>query len=197
MISYLTKLKRMHFTFSAKVTLLKAYGTSLLLYCAPYVTISRDQINLINKIFKWFLFSDKKEFNPSENSYPNIKLQRLELNKNDGGLFLQSIEEMFSLAKTHVVLLAKSHPHKKPWMDCLLQLLDDHFKENSQLFHPLYCFELPSQAYQLPFKKWIRQMLITFHQVPRKFTFRSPQMKNFVVIALPLLMEPSQTVLTE
>ena len=88
---------------------------------------------------------------------------------------------MFSLVKIHVVLLAKSHPHKKLWMDCLLQLLDNHLEENSQMVHPLYCYKLPSQVYQLPFKKWIRQMLITLHQVPKKFIFRSPHMKNFVV----------------
>ena len=170
MVNSLQAIKKKHQTITEKIRNLKSYGISMLVFQAPFVTITPKQINEIQKIYSWFLFGKENLLTMQGRTSHKISKQRLQQCKEFSGFNLHDIQNHFDAYKAW--FLCKLFDRKKQWNLTLRSLINKQFqqKQTKTLIHPLFVFD-PKHDHQQYKWKWLQQAMRFYKKIPKTSIF--------------------------
>ena len=152
----------------------------LLLYQSEVIVIEENQIRDFENLQKWFLFSNNlndgevEKISDLNKLTAKISLDRLKLPKKYGGLSLRRISEVYSAAKTKVLMRALQDNNKQKPCNILLfektEELNKKFSSKEDLIHFLYWNEETSRSINNRWK-WFKQAHPIFNMVEKEFQF--------------------------
>ena len=127
----LNLLKRRFLCLTVQINIIKGYLYSKLIYQAPVLTITKEQVKKINNIINWFLYHKDRNtlrYDPIKKYYCAISIKRLSYSKKNGGRNLYNIKEIFGAAKSKTIIVLTREENKDNSCAILLNnLLDDSF----------------------------------------------------------------------
>ena len=191
--SILNQFRLMYPIFSVKINLIKGYFFSKLNYSAPFLNITKDQIEVCNNIIKWFLGKTEKNenkiipYNSDKKYNATISLNRLSFPQNLGGKLLHNIQEIFSAFKTNLtikmVIELQNQQKKKDCFILLSHFIDiEYEKQDICLQHPIY-----NTIHKKPIKReweWLQQAEILYSKINKTIVCKKKEI-NTTLIYLP------------
>ncbi len=169
-------LKNLFPNFTTRINIWKGYAISSLLYQSEVITIEEKQIEIFEKLEKYFLF--EKEINGDlkemERINSSISLERLEQPKKYGGYNLKKILEIFSASKAKTLMRAMNNrSNLKPWNYLLLEKCSKLYDKQSKLntAHPLFTTDERNVKLEKRVWKWFEQANIVYCEIDKDLTF--------------------------
>lgn len=171
-------MRNLYPNFTTRVNIWKGYAISSLLYQSEIITISKQQISKFEQIEKWFLFRGNlndpeiKSIDDLSNTRCKISLERLAQPKKFGGLNLRRIQDVFSAAKTKVLMRAlKDDGKMKPCNILLFERSGYYFSEGSSdmIVHPFYLVDQYSRNFNNNWD-WYKQASKIFSMIDKDCT---------------------------
>jgi len=186
MVRKLTLLKNTHPNFTTRVNIWKSFAIASLLYSSEIITIENKQIIQFENLEKWFLFSNTNcdtntfHFDSNKKYIATISLERLSLDKKNGGLSLRKIKDVFSAAKAKVLVRAKQPINKNtPCYILINQKIDEFYQQQpkTKFAHPLFVsFVKPGKYIEW---NWFKQASETYYLLEKEVNY-TPKPKELV-----------------